>query len=49
MEKIYFSHEIIYKLGAHPKENFMGGRGGAEKSRAHPKIFFPAHPWLGSG
>jgi hypothetical protein len=26
IENIYFSYKIIYKLGAHPKENFMGGR-----------------------
>ncbi len=32
------------------KENLKGGRGwarvGAEKSRAHLKIFFPSLPWL---
>ena len=44
IEKNYFSYKIICNLGAYPKENFMGGRGGRWKSRAHPKNFFPAHP-----
>jgi len=35
----------IYKLSAHPKENFKGGRGGALKKVAPTlKIFF----WVGA-
>ncbi len=40
IEKNYFSYIIIYKLGAHPKENFMGGRGGRWKKSRPPKEFF---------
>jgi len=40
------SQGLVYKLSAHPIENFMLGRVGAmKKVSAHPKIFFSALPF----